>query len=71
VTVLAFTPRHVAARPILDVAREVFGSSVSEHWLIFNDAREILGCHCGFDADEGDCGYGDSVVTHLLEQGPP
>jgi hypothetical protein len=42
------------------------------HWLIFNAARAITGCACGFEADiDGDCGFGDSVVDHLLEQGPP
>lgn len=37
------------------------------HWLRFNEQREITGCHCGFVADaESDCGWGDSVVDHLL-----
>jgi hypothetical protein len=31
----------------------------------FIDEREIFGCHCGFEADESDCGDGDSVVEHL------
>ena len=39
----------------------------SIHWLLFNAAREVVGCACGFDADvESDCGWGDSVVDHLL-----
>jgi hypothetical protein len=59
-TVLAFKPRPI----------EVDGP-VSDHWLIFNAAREVVGCHCGFDADESDLGWGDSVVDHLLEQGTP
>lgn len=36
------------------------------HWLLFNEAREVVGCHCGFVADESDEGWGDSVVEHLL-----
>lgn len=36
------------------------------HWLMFNEAREVVGCHCGFRADAEDEGYGDSVVDHLL-----
>jgi hypothetical protein len=36
--------------------------------MLFNDKREIVGCHCGFKAvDEEDCGWGDSVVQHLLD----
>jgi hypothetical protein len=39
-----------------------------DHWLVFNDEREVSGCHCGFRADlDSDCGWGDSVVEHLLE----
>lgn len=39
----------------------------NEHWLIFNDGREVVGCHCGFEADnDSDCGWGDSVVEHLF-----
>lgn len=39
-----------------------------DHWLVFNGKREVVGCHCGFVADlDSDCGWGDSVVTHLLE----
>lgn len=43
----------------------------SLHWLKWNTlARTITGCHCGFRADESsDCGFGDSVVAHLLEVG--
>lgn len=38
------------------------------HWLMFNAKREVVGCHCGFKADvDADCGWGDSVVEHLLE----
>lgn len=36
------------------------------HWLMFNEAREVVGCHCGFVAADEDEGYGDSVVDHLL-----
>ncbi len=36
-----------------------------DHWLVFNDAREVTGCHCGFRAQPDDCGWGDSVVAHL------
>lgn len=41
------------------------------HWLIFAPAgeggfRAISGCMCGFVADNDDCGYGDSVVVHLM-----
>lgn len=60
-TVLAFHPRT----PEPD-------GPICDHWLIFNAAREIIGCHCGFQADvENDYGYGDSVVHHLLQQGTP
>jgi hypothetical protein len=43
----------------------------SKHWLKWNTiARVITGCQCGFRADESsDCGFGDSVVAHLLEVG--
>lgn len=37
------------------------------HWLMFNEARDVVGCHCGFKAADEDEGYGDSVVDHLLE----
>lgn len=41
-----------------------------DHWLVFNDKREIVGCRCGFAADtDSDCGWGDSVVRHLLAEG--
>lgn len=36
------------------------------HWLVFNEARGVVGCHCGFKAADEDEGYGDSVVDHLL-----
>lgn len=43
---------------------------VSDHWLMFDAARQVTGCHCGFEADmDSDCGYGDSVVDHLLSVG--
>jgi hypothetical protein len=42
----------------------------SPHWLIFDAARQITGCACGFPADlDEDCGWGDSVVDHLLAVG--
>lgn len=43
----------------------------SKHWLKWNTtARTITGCQCGFAANEdADCGFGDSVVAHLLEVG--
>ena len=42
----------------------------SPHWLLFDKARQVTGCACGFRADmEEDCGYGDSVVDHLLVVG--
>ena len=60
-TVLAFTPRPTEE-----------DGPISNHWLLFNAAREITGCHCGYQADmESDLGWGDSVVDHLLEQGRP
>jgi hypothetical protein len=42
-----------------------------KHWLKWNTiARTITGCQCGFGANEdSDCGFGDSVVAHLLEVG--
>jgi hypothetical protein len=44
------------------------GEAVSNptHWLMFNEAREVVGCHCGFQAADEDEGYGDSVVDHLM-----
>lgn len=40
------------------------------HWLVRDDDGQIVGCHCGFEADrEADLGYGDSVVEHLVEVG--
>lgn len=43
----------------------------SAHWLKWDTiARTITGCQCGFAADiDSDCGFGDSVVLHLLEVG--
>lgn len=42
-----------------------------EHWLTFDPAtRDVTGCACGFRADlDSDCGWGDSVVAHLLDTG--
>jgi hypothetical protein len=37
-----------------------------EHWLRMDDERQIVGCHCGFMANENDCGYGDSVLKHVV-----
>ena len=45
------------------------GGEIRRHWLIFNDAREVVGCHCGVAADAGDEGYGDSIVAHLIDVG--
>jgi hypothetical protein len=46
---------------------------MDKHWLIFGvheGRRAVVGCQCGFQADvESDCGYGDSVVDHLLTAG--
>lgn len=39
------------------------------HWLMFNDHREVVGCHCGFVASPDDEGWGDSVVDHLVTDG--
>lgn len=40
------------------------------HWLAFNAAHDVIGCHCGFRASEpDDDGHGDSVVAHLLGVG--
>jgi hypothetical protein len=47
------------------------------HWLLFDmidhgrlQQRVVSGCHCGFKADvEADCGWGDSVVEHLIDVG--
>jgi hypothetical protein len=39
------------------------------HWLKFNNG-EIVGCQCGVRADmDSDCGWGDSVVAHLVDVG--
>lgn len=35
------------------------------HWLKFDDARRIIGCQCGFAADEEEGGWGDSVLDHI------
>jgi hypothetical protein len=45
--------------------------AADSHWLKWNTlARTITGCQCGFQADESsDCGFGDSVVAHLLDVG--
>lgn len=42
-----------------------------DHWLKWDTiARTITGCQCGFKADmDSDCGFGDSVVAHLIEVG--
>jgi hypothetical protein len=42
---------------------------MERHWLLFDrKERQIVGCHCGFEADnDSDCGWGDSVVRHLFE----
>lgn len=50
-------------------AAEAFASSAPRpHWLLFDKDRQIVGCRCGFRADmDSDCGWGDSVVEHLLE----
>lgn len=48
-------------------AAEAFTSSAPKpHWLRFDSDRLIVGCNCGFLADPDDCGWGDSVVEHLL-----
>lgn len=39
------------------------------HWLVVNVGREVVGCHCGFEAHPDDCGYGDSVVDHIYRVG--
>jgi len=37
------------------------------HWMKFDDDRMILGCQCGFAADESDCGFGDGTLDHIVE----
>lgn len=41
--------------------------TLSRHWLMMNDDREITGCMCGFPASPEDAGYGDSILKHILE----
>lgn len=52
-------------------SRQAVEGLSSRHWLKWDTiARTITGCQCGFRADESsDCGFGDSVVAHLLEVG--
>jgi len=52
-------------------SRQAIDDLNSKHWLKWNTiARTITGCQCGFRADvDSDCGFGDSVVAHLLEVG--
>lgn len=51
-----------------------------DHWLTWGEYRvgdgygggsyehRIVGCHCGFTANnDADCGWGDSVVRHLMQ----
>ena len=38
----------------------------TQHWLLFDADHKVTGCRCGFAADPGDEGWGDSVVEHLL-----
>jgi hypothetical protein len=52
-----------------DLTRQARGEA-ERHWLIFDNERHVTGCHCGFPADPGDDGYGDSIVMHLLTIGP-
>lgn len=40
------------------------------HWLLFSDQHApflgpVTGCHCGFQADPYDYGWGNSVVDHI------
>jgi hypothetical protein len=51
-----------------DLTRQARGEA-EQHWLIFDNERHVTGCHCGFPADPGDDGYGDSIVMHLLTIG--
>lgn len=44
--------------------------SAHAHWLVFDRDQAVVGCHCGFAADEADSGFGDSVVAHLRGLGP-
>lgn len=40
---------------------------MDKHWLAFGSDRQIVGCHCGFKAEDSDCGWGDSVVQHIVD----
>lgn len=45
------------------------GPATREHWLKFaRENRAITGCHCGFSADPGDEGWGDSVIEHIAKE---
>ncbi|MEU5156785.1 hypothetical protein [Glycomyces sp. NPDC021274] len=50
-------------------SRQAIEGLNSRHWLKWNTiTRTITGCQCGFGANEdSDCGFGDSVVAHLLK----
>ena len=37
----------------------------ARHWLTFDARHDVAGCHCGFRAEMGDEGHGDSVIRHL------
>ena len=39
----------------------------SNHYLLFGPDRAITGCGCGFRAHD-DYGFGNSVVSHLLNE---
>lgn len=66
------TTTHVEPRDAERLAAErMLVRRVGEkHWLLFevrSGRLMVTGCACGFEADvEADCGYGDSVVRHLL-----
>jgi hypothetical protein len=60
-----------AQPPARDGETTNLGSLRAKHWLVFNEiGTGLTGCHCGFPADyDSDCGYGDSIVAHLLSVG--
>lgn len=41
---------------------------MGEHWLTFQRGRGVTGCHCGFDADLSDEGWGFSVSQHIAAE---
>jgi hypothetical protein len=46
---------------------EAIRAPLQRHWLVVQPSGAVSGCHCGFTAELDDCGYGDSVLAHILD----